>query len=144
MNIDFSIPDQPIYAFCDKYKILQVLKILIDNAIKFSPENKSIEISIQHSNIVLGKRETDKEKTKGIILSVTDQGSGIFPYKLTSIFNTFLQSQKQKKGEKTTGLSLSVCDEIISAHFGKIWAEHNPKGGAVFKLFLPDFKSYSH
>ena len=142
-NITLTIPapKTPAYAFCDKYKILQVISNLVDNAIKFSPNNKSIEILFNHSDIILGKRESDKEKTDGIIISISDQGLGIPDKELKHIFNNFLQSKKTKKGK---GLNLSLSDEIISAHFGKIWAEHNPKGGAIFKMFLPDFKSNSH
>jgi len=138
-QLDFILkkPTAPTLVLCDKNKILQVLSNLISNAIKFSPENKKILISIEDAAVILGKRATDTKKTNGLLLSIIDQGLGIPDNELTSVFDKFIQSSKTKCGAGGTGLGLSISQEIILAHKGKIWAEHNPEGGAVFKLFLP-------
>lgn len=125
-------------VLCDKSKILQVLSNLLANAIKFSTENKSIFIDIDNSTICLGKRSTDTEKTQGILLTMIDQGIGIPEEELTAVFDKFIQSSKTKSGAGGTGLGLSISKEIMLAHRGKIWAEQNPQGGAIFKLFLPN------
>ncbi len=62
---------------------------------------------------------------------------GIPDDELYSIFDKFTQSSKTKTGAGGTGLGLAICQEIISAHQGKIWAENNPEGGATFKIVLP-------
>ncbi len=139
-QIEFILikPDKPIFSICDKQKVLQIFSNLMSNAIKFSPEQKSIVVHIEKDETVLGRRSTDTKKTKGVTFTITDQGPGIPDHELTAIFDKFYQSSTTKSGAGGTGLGLSISQEIASAHQGKIWAEHNPKGGAVFKLFLPD------
>jgi PAS domain S-box-containing protein len=137
LNFIINTPTNPQITLCDKNKILQVLGNLTANAIKFSAEKKSIFVDIEAAQIVLGKRATDIGKTEGVLLSFTDQGVGIPENELLTVFDKFIQSSKTKNGAGGTGLGLSICHEIISAHKGKIWAEHNPEGGAIFKLFLP-------
>jgi PAS domain S-box-containing protein len=142
INFIINQPADPLLVLCDKSKILQVLSNLIANAIKFSPENKPITVTIENADIVLGKRATDKEKTEGVLLSIIDQGLGIPDEELATVFDKFIQSSKTKSGAGGTGLGLSISQEIIDAHNGKIWAEHNPQGGAIFKLFLPHIQPY--
>jgi len=138
-NIIFTVEESTISTTvsCDNNKILQVLSNLIANAINYSPDHKTISIIFEHTEIILGRRADDTEKTAGIVLSITDQGVGIPDYELSSIFDKFIQSSKTKNGAGGTGLGLAISQEIISAHEGKIWAEHNPEGGTVFKFFLP-------
>lgn len=138
-HINFILDEPAISTdvHCEKNKILQVLSNLMANAIKFSPEHKTIFIAFENTEIVLGKRATDTQKTPGILFSITDQGVGIPDEELTTIFDKFIQSSKTKSGAGGTGLGLAISQEIILAHEGKIWAEHNPAGGAIFKVFLP-------
>lgn len=146
-NINFIInqPSSPLLILCDKNKMLQVFSNLITNAIKFSLIGKTIEISIDSTDIVLGKRSSDTKKTQGVLVSISDQGLGIPDNELSTIFDKFIQSSKTKNGAGGTGLGLSICKEVISGHNGKIWAEHNPPdGGAVFKLFLPNIKTKTY
>ncbi len=139
-NINFELNQAKNSAIisCDKDKILQVLSNLLANAINYSPENKKITINIENSDSIIGKRATDTKKTTGILISIADQGIGIPDNELLSIFNKFIQSSKTKDGSGGTGLGLAISQEIMLAHKGKIWAEHNPAGGAIFKVFIPE------
>ncbi len=137
INFILDKPIESTSAVCDKNKILQVISNLVSNALKFSAEKKSITITFENTEIVLGKRSGDTKKTLGLLLSITDQGIGIPEDELRSIFKKFIQSSKTKSGAGGTGLGLSISYKIISAHQGKIWAEHNPEGGSIFKVFLP-------
>jgi len=136
INFILKQPTTSVTVPCDKNKILQVLSNLIANAVNYSPEQKTIIITIEKSQRVLGRRASDTNKVNGVLLSLTDQGVGIPKNELNTIFNKFIQSSKTKDGAGGTGLGLAICYEIILAHKGKIWAEHNPEGGAIFKLFL--------
>jgi len=138
INFIINQPIDPLSIVCDKNKILQVLSNLITNAINFSIQDKTIEITIEKTNIILGKRSSDTRTTEGALVSIADQGLGIPEDELSTIFDKFIQSSKTKNGAGGTGLGLSICQEIVSAHRGKIWAEHNLDGGALFKLFLPN------
>jgi len=105
----------------DADKIKQVLRNLLNNAIRFSPKGGII-------NIVICSSENS------VRVSVCDRGPGIPQNELEAVFDKFVQSSKTKTGAGGTGLGLAICQEIIAAHRGRIWAENRPEGGAVFSF----------
>jgi len=108
----------------DADKIKQVLRNLLDNAIKFSPEGGIINVDICSVE-------------NSVRVSVRDQGYGIPQNELEAVFDKFVQSSKTKTGAGGTGLGLAICHEIIVAHKGRIWAENGTEGGAVFSFEIP-------
>ena len=122
---------------CDEIKIGQVVRNFLSNAIKFTPKDGKITISIKLSETAIGQRKTDKKIVPALLINVSDQGIGIPDDELDSVFDKFVQSSKTKSGAGGTGLGLAICKEIIEAHNGKIWAENNPEGGATFSFMLP-------
>ena len=68
-------------------------------------------------------------------VSVSDSGTGIPEHKLGEIFETFYTTKEQG-----TGLGLSVARTIIETYDGKIWAQNQPGGGAVFRFALPSIR----
>jgi len=115
---------QQLNITCDRVKIHQVLINLLSNAMKFSPEGKSIFINCQ--------------KTKwGVRLGVRDEGAGVADDELNSIFEKFMQGEQTRKAGGGTGLGLAICKEIVVHHNGKIWASNAPQGGAEFVMVLP-------
>ncbi len=117
---------------CDPYKVGQVVRNLLTNAIKFTPEEKRIEIAFDQIELTM-----DKTTNKALQVSISDQGVGIPENELALVFDKFTQSSKTKTGAGGTGLGLAICQEIMEAHRGDIWAENNPEGGATFKFVLP-------
>ena len=67
-----------------------------------------------------------------VLVDVVDSGVGIPPDSLQSIFEPFITTKKMG-----LGMGLSLCQSIVSAHDGRIWAENNPEGGAMFHVALP-------
>ena len=108
----------------DPTRIGQVVRNLLSNSIKFTPEGKGINVEL------LSEEEY-------MTLYVCDQGIGIPDYELGQVFDKFIQSSKTKTGAGGTGLGLSICKEIIESHKGQIFAENNPDGGAKFVVKLP-------
>jgi signal transduction histidine kinase len=108
----------------DTDKIRQVLRNLLNNAIKFSPEGGTIDV-------------ISFKKADSIVISVRDQGAGIPENELENIFDKFVQSSKNKTSANGTGLGLPICREIIAAHKGRIWAENNPDIGANLSFEIP-------
>ncbi|MBT4286231.1 MAG: PAS domain S-box protein, partial [Deltaproteobacteria bacterium] len=137
MKVVVKEPLVPSKNICDVYKIGQVISNLLDNALKFTPENRQITISYDSGPLVSQRWLTNKETMSATIVSVKDEGVGVPNGELESIFDKFIQSSKTKTGAGGTGLGLAICKEIIKAHKGIIWAENNLDGGSIFSFVLP-------
>lgn len=107
----------------DNTLIQEVLFNLIDNAIKFTPVETPIEISVQ----IIKDR---------VLVKVEDGGPGIFPDEVNKLFEKFYRGRKLTT-ERGAGLGLAICRSIVSAHGGEIWAENRLEGGAAFCFTLP-------
>ncbi|QQL50819.1 tetratricopeptide repeat-containing sensor histidine kinase [Mucilaginibacter ginkgonis] len=105
-------------------KLWRVLSNLMVNAIKFSPA---------HTQIILEAQDMGKE----IMICVRDNGIGIPADIKPKIFNMFTEAKRLgTMGEKSFGLGLSICKQIIEKHGGRIWVDDNPGGGSVFCIAL--------
>jgi len=135
IQLEVKNSEVPTFVVCDDFKIRQVMRNLISNALKFSSDNKSISISFDQGELTAGKSE--KNSVKALIVKVKDRGIGIPKNELLTIFEKFVQSSRTRTNAGGTGLGLAICQEIIEDHGGKIQAENNPDGGATFSLKLP-------
>jgi len=109
----------------DRERILQAIRNLVGNAVKFTPEGGQISLSYAHDN---GRVE----------FCVTDTGPGIPKENLTAIFEKFHQPPvKASEWAKGTGLGLAFVKHIITAHGGKVWAESKLGQGSTFTFVLP-------
>ena len=86
--------------------------------------------SIPYGRTVIWR--TEKNGSASAIISISDTGPGIPPEKLNEIFDPFFTTKKQGMG-----IGLSIARTIVQAHKGRIWAENQRGGGAVFRLTLP-------
>ena len=109
----------------DADRVVQTLINLIGNAIKFSPPGSEVTLDAVH-------------EAGMITFHVTDQGRGIPTNRLEVIFERFEQVDSSDAREKGgTGLGLAISRSIVERLGGRIWAENNPTGGAVFSFTLP-------
>jgi two-component system sensor histidine kinase GlrK len=109
----------------DGDRILQALRNLIGNAVKFTPEEGRIRVFARPTN-------------GGVEVSVEDTGPGIPKENMTTIFERFRQVPgKSSNSMKGTGLGLAIVKHIITAHGGKVWAESHPGRGSTFIFVLP-------
>jgi len=113
----------------DKFRLSQVLMNLLNNAIKFTPVGKRVELSM-------------RREARGIAVFVKDSGIGIHPSETKKIFEKFYQA-KYQKDEKLRkqgwGLGLSIATEIIRAHKGEIGASSPGLGrGSTFYFRVPE------
>ena len=111
-------------ASVDPLKIQQVIRNLVSNAVKFSPDSGRVKISLTCSDEYL-------------LLRVSDQGKGIPGDELLYIFDKFSQASTVKEATGGTGLGLAISRQIVDAHKGQIWAENNSDTGASFVFSLP-------
>jgi two-component system, NtrC family, sensor histidine kinase GlrK len=109
----------------DHERILQVLRNLVGNAVKFSPEGGMVKILAHNAG-------------QGIQVAVRDNGAGIPQEHLLTIFNKFHQVPPDKSYQiKGTGLGLAIVKYIIQSHGGRIWAESRIGEGSTFYFWLP-------
>lgn len=121
----------------DFSRMMQVAINLLNNAVKFTPEGRTITLSLSESSLSLGRRKSDTGSIPALTLSISDQGVGIPEDELLLVFDKFAQSSKTADGSGGTGLGLPIAKEIILNHQGEIWAENNQEGGANFMVSLP-------
>ena len=123
--IQFEMPVKPILISINKEKIFRVVSNLISNAIKFSEENKTIEVILS-------------QKKEEILVEVIDHGIGIPLHMQDKIFQVFTAAKREgTNGEKSYGLGLSICKQIIEAHGGKLNYRPNKTRGSNFLFSLP-------
>ncbi|MCO7176401.1 sensor histidine kinase [Sporolactobacillus kofuensis] len=120
--------EEPIYINGDEQRIHQLLVILLDNAMKFTPKGGKISVACTREN-------------KSAHLSVSDSGCGISEDDLKHIFDRFYQADNARSGQKGTGLGLSIAQWIVLKHRGKIDAESAPGKGTLFRVRLPLLKN---
>ena len=113
----------------DAAKIQQVLRNILDNAIKYSREEGSVTVTLS------------KRKNEGIVrVAVTDSGIGLQPEIMQRLFEKFSRARSVSKlHTEGRGLGLYVARQVMSAHGGKIWAESAGRGkGSTFYLDFQD------
>jgi signal transduction histidine kinase len=110
----------------DRNMIKQVLRILCDNAVKYSEPDTNIFLSCH------------KEADGTCSLNIRDEGQGIPAEDLPKIFDRFYRSDKARKSETGGhGLGLSIARIIVVAHNGKIRVRSKPGAGTIFAVVLP-------
>lgn len=137
ITLIFAPPECQTESYFDETRISQVIINLLSNAVKFTPEGKSIHITIDMDQLPVGRRKSDKTSLPALRLCVRDNGIGIPQDELNSVFDKFIQSSKTKTDAGGTGLGLAICSEIIVGHRGQIWAENTSSGGAAFYFKIP-------
>ena len=121
-------------AYFDREQIRGVIKNLLGNSLKFTKNDGEISIFLGDCQT----NQTDQtDQTATIVLTVQDTGQGIPEEELAIIFEPFSQSSITNSDSGGSGLGLSICREIVTAHGGTIAASNNPDGGAIFTVVLP-------
>ncbi|HCE92796.1 MAG: hypothetical protein A2Z90_10105 [Burkholderiales bacterium GWA2_64_37] len=124
LGLGLRLGRMPLIAKVDPSRFQQVVRNVLSNAIKFSPEDSLIDITAGVSD------------DHNIHIQVRDQGPGIPPAELETVFQAFVQSSKTRDGSGGTGLGLAICRKIVEAHGGRIHATNGPDGGTIFHITL--------
>jgi len=125
ITIDFK-KDHPMYMILGDYdRLRQMFMVILDNAIKFSKENKTVYINIM-----------TKDK---IIVSIRDEGIGIEAADLEHIFEKFYKSSLRQNANGT-GLGLAIAKQIALKHEGNILVNSQPGVGSEFIFSFPIYK----
>ena len=123
-KLSSNIP-KGINIYADRNRIKQAIRIFLDNAMKYTPENKAINI-----NLAVEK--------KYAVIEIIDTGIGMTEEEMRHIFDRFYRSDKSRKREKGGhGLGLSIAKIIILSHGGKINVRSKPSVGTNIRIIMP-------
>ena len=118
-------PDQPLVVWADRDRLVQIVINLVHNAMKFTPEQGSITVTVKQDGARHG------------CLSVLDTGPGIPAEFLEKVFDPFFRITQSRMGVKGLGLGLSIVRTLVELHGGAIRVTNSPEGGAEFCCTLP-------
>lgn len=125
-SIFIELPDTEIPCCrCDEERLAQVLFILLDNALSYTPEKGKVLLSLTFSG-------------NQYLIRVADNGCGIPDEKKELIFERFYRADQSHKDKAHFGLGLCIAYEIVRLHKGNIWVEDTPGGGSTFVISLPE------
>lgn len=126
-NIALHFSERPgSFVKADPGKLNRVFENLLSNALKFSYEGKNVFIKI-----------FDEQFRNEFVVEVKDEGTGISKNHLDRLFEPFDKMNRAgTKGERSTGLGLSITKKIVELHKGKIWAESKEGEGTSFYVAL--------
>src|SRR5262249_22071257 len=111
-------------ALVDPVRIEQVMRNLLDNAIKFSPPTGTIDIGVSRQD-------------EQIVIVVADEGPGIAPEYHERVFERFFRVQPEGMSVSGAGLGLAICRRFIELHGGRIDVVSGSGRGATFRVLLP-------
>ena len=128
ITLSGDVPADLPLAYADQTRLRQILIILLDNAIKFTPDGGSVAIRA---------RLLEQERSC-LLLEVSDTGDGISPEVGERIFERLYQvSEPGTASRKGLGLGLYICKELVTRQGGRIWVESQPEKGSIFSFTLP-------
>lgn len=125
LSLSVSLPEESLPpCTADADRIMQLLSILLHNALSYTPEGGRIDLSLSH-------------KKNRFYLTVSDTGVGISPEDKKKIFDRFYRAEKSRSAKGHFGLGLSIAAEIVKLHHGSIHVTDRAGGGSVFTVTLP-------
>jgi len=123
LKLSLDCPDVLPPVLADAARVEQVVVNLLNNAIKFTPEDGNVTVSAE----VQGRM---------VRFRVADSGIGIEPADLPRIFERFFKADRVRS-DRGTGLGLAIARHLVEAHGGRIWAESEPGQGSTFFFTIP-------
>ena len=125
-GLEFTTSADCIFIQVDESKFLQAINNLINNALKFTPEDGEIEVSISEPN----------EET--LLITIRDTGIGIPEDLQPYLFEKFTRARRSGlNGEQPVGLGMSIIKTIVEWHHGRIWFESKEGKGSTFYVEIP-------
>jgi len=124
-DITLQMDDVVDEQLWDREAVARALLNLIDNAIKYSDEKKSIEVALHQT-------------AENIVIEVRDSGIGINSKELTRIFDPYYRAQfSDTQTRRGAGLGLTLVQQIVASHGGRVEVESEPGSGSTFRLIFP-------
>jgi PAS domain S-box-containing protein len=109
----------------DRFRLSQVVRNLVSNAVKYSPEGGAIAV------------QAETAPGRLLQISVQDEGIGMTPEQQTHVFEKFYRAGPVATDISGTGLGLAISRLIVEQHGGRVWVESEPGAGSTFSFTVP-------
>ena len=129
LNISAQVSPSLSRAYGDPARVRQILVVLIENAIRFTPEKGHLLIAASGSG----------DDSSFLLIEVSDTGCGMSPEVCEQLFERLYQADSSDQGRMGLGLGLHIAKELIALQGGRIWCESEPGKGSKFSFTLPVF-----
>jgi len=130
VTLSYDLPPDLPSAYADQTRVRQILIILLDNAIKFTPNGGAVKIQARSL----------PQDSQFLLLDVSDTGCGIGGEATRKIFERLYQVSEHSQGSrKGLGFGLYICKELVTRQGGQIWVNSQPQKGTTFSVTLPVF-----
>ncbi|MFT3700854.1 MAG: HAMP domain-containing sensor histidine kinase [Agriterribacter sp.] len=124
-NQQINLQTEPLIINANRQKVWRVISNLVNNAIKFSPQNSAIDIAMER-------------RPASVVISIEDAGIGIPENIKERMFTNDIEiSRPGTSGEESHGLGLIISKTIMEEHKGKIWFESYVGKGTIFYVEFP-------
>ena len=136
VEMDVPPAESVPFVFADAQRIIQVLRNLIQNGLKYSPRNPHLVVAVEYLPDGDGRGESNAPMVQ---VGVNDNGVGLAPEVKPRIFERFFRVDTgPARRTEGTGLGLAICRGIVEAHNGHIWVESaGLERGSTFYFTLP-------
>jgi signal transduction histidine kinase len=124
--IDLQCQARHVLANVDREAVSRAIRNLLDNAVKYSPDSRHIEVTVTH-------------ETERVAIAVRDHGLGIPAGEQRAIFDRFVRgAESTSRRIQGTGIGLAMVREIVRAHGGQVQVRSQPGEGSVFTMTIPE------
>ena len=117
---------KPVMALVDEQQVGQILRNLLDNAIKYTPTGGTVTVKVR-----------ERKKEGKAVVEVTDTGPGIPPQDLERLFERFYRGGADNSGIPGTGLGLAIAKNLAELNGGDILVESKVGEGSTFSVVFP-------
>lgn len=126
IKVHFRSEQDSVMVLADAHLIVQVLENIVSNALKYSPSDKNVFVSVT------------RPENHRVRITVRDEGPGLSPHDKENLFRKFAKlSARPTAGEHSTGLGLSIVKRMVEAMHGTVYCESELGQGAAFIVDLP-------
>lgn len=140
IQLEYTIPEKPIFLWYDQHMIEKVLFNLLSNAFKVTPEGGMVKVVLDRKKHFEGNINADGEEW--VRVKVIDTGPGLDDSQVDKIFERFYQADTNKTYYSSTGIGLSLAKGLIQKHFGDITVKSQPGMGSEFCMWLRTGKEH--
>jgi signal transduction histidine kinase/DNA-binding response OmpR family regulator len=126
-SLEIDVPEGPLPCWADADRLSEVVENLVSNAVKYSPEGGLVRVEVRSDH-------------EAAVVRITDRGVGIAAKDMDRLFRPFSRVRDLRTADiEGSGLGLYICERIVRAHGGRMWAESEPGKGSTFAFSLPLF-----